>query len=90
MRAGYQPGPPLEQRPPRAGPGPAASSASAAAPIPEVMPPSEPSCPLCDADLVLAGDERSGDRVFCTYCGAPFVLTARKDDESGWDVEEDE
>ena len=25
-------------------------------------------------DLPLAGDESSGDEVFCTYCGAPFKL----------------
>jgi len=66
------------------------SSAARRAPIPRHMPPREPSCPLCDADLVLAGDERSGDRVFCSYCGVPVVLTARPDDEEGgWDAEED-
>jgi len=50
------------------------------------------SCPLCDADLVLAGDEKAGDSVVCTFCGAPFVLkqaAKRDDDAAGWDVEED-
>ena len=34
----------------------------------------ELSCPICSADLPLAGDERKGDEVFCTYCGAPSRL----------------
>jgi transcription elongation factor Elf1 len=46
------------------------------------------SCPVCSADLPLAGDERKGEEVFCTYCGAPCRLT-----ENAWsqecDVEED-
>ncbi len=33
-------------------------------------------CPICSADLPLAGDERKGDEVICTYCGAPCRLTA--------------
>ena len=34
------------------------------------------SCPVCNADFPLAGDERAGEEVFCTYCGAPCRLTA--------------
>ncbi len=34
----------------------------------------ELSCPICNADVPLAGDEKPGDEVFCTYCGAPFRL----------------
>ena len=34
------------------------------------------SCPVCSADFPLAGDEKAGEEVFCTYCGAPFRLTA--------------
>ena len=34
------------------------------------------SCPVCSADVPLSGDERKGDEVFCTYCGAPYRLTA--------------
>lgn len=52
----------------------------------------EIACPLCDADLVLAGDEKAGDSVVCTFCGAPFVLKrtpARDDDSEGWDVDDD-
>jgi len=45
-------------------------------------------CPVCNVDLPLAGDERSGDEVYCVSCGAPCVL---KGDPSEADcvVEED-
>ncbi len=36
----------------------------------------ELSCPICDADLPLAGDERKGDQIFCEYCRAPSRLSA--------------
>jgi len=45
-------------------------------------------CPICSADLPLAGDEKKGDEVFCTYCGAPGHLTDDAGSE-GCDVEED-
>ena len=52
--------------------------------------PAELPCPICNADLPLAGDERLGDDVYCTYCGAPSVLVGRdKDDPDTWDLEED-
>ena len=45
-------------------------------------------CPVCQADLPLAGDEQGGDEVFCTYCGAPCkVLRKSSDDEI--EIEED-
>ena len=47
------------------------------------------SCPVCDADLIFAGDEHPGDQVVCSYCGAPFLLTKRAEDEKDWEVEED-
>ena len=48
------------------------------------------SCPICSADLPLAGDERKGDEVFCTFCGAPFRLQkTMKDDEEEISLEED-
>ncbi len=55
------------------------------------MPPRELSCPVCDADLLLAGDERPGDVVHCSFCSAPFVLqkSAKDDDDALWEVEED-
>lgn len=50
------------------------------------------SCPVCDADLSFGGDERAGELVHCTFCGAPFLLRARPkadDDEAAWELEED-
>jgi DNA-directed RNA polymerase subunit RPC12/RpoP len=53
----------------------------------------DPACPVCDADLILAGDEHAGDLVHCTYCGAPFLLRqrprAQDEDEKRWELEED-
>ena len=46
------------------------------------------SCPVCRADLLLAGDEEKGDEVFCAYCGAPFRLTASAGSED-CEAEED-
>ena len=46
------------------------------------------SCPVCSADLPLAGDEQKGDDVYCTYCGAPCKLTASARSED-CDLEED-
>jgi hypothetical protein len=43
------------------------------------------SCPVCNADLPLTGDEKVGDEIFCTYCGAPCRLMVRpkkKDQEN--------
>jgi uncharacterized Zn-finger protein len=34
----------------------------------------ELSCPICSADFMLGGDEKPGDEVFCSYCGAPCRL----------------
>jgi hypothetical protein len=34
----------------------------------------ELSCPVCSADFALGGDERAGEEVFCSYCGAPCRL----------------
>ncbi len=48
------------------------------------------SCPVCSADLLLEGDERPGDEVFCTYCGAPCRVTKRPSGEDeDYEVEED-
>lgn len=46
------------------------------------------SCPICNADVPLAGDERLGDEVFCTYCGAPCKVVSGEDEET-FDLEED-
>jgi hypothetical protein len=52
------------------------------------MPTPELSCPVCSADLPLAGDEKAGEEVFCTFCGAPSRLTAAASSED-CDLEED-
>ena len=28
----------------------------------------ETSCPYCEADIPLDGDEKSGDEIYCSYC----------------------
>ena len=45
-------------------------------------------CPICNADVPLAGDERLGDEVFCTYCGSPCKVIGGEDPET-FDLEED-
>lgn len=49
---------------------------------------SEVTCPICSADVPLAGDEKRGEEVFCTVCGAPLKLADGKDDDS-FEAEED-
>ncbi len=39
------------------------------------------------ADVPLSGDERAGDEVHCTYCGAPLKISGPTSDE--YDLEED-
>jgi len=56
---------------------------------PEDMAKGDQSCPVCDAELIFAGDEHPGDQVVCSYCGAPFLLTKRAEHEKDWEVEED-
>ena len=46
------------------------------------------SCPVCSADLPVAGDERPNNEIFCTYCGAPCRLTKLASDDD-CEVEED-
>jgi hypothetical protein len=46
------------------------------------------SCPICSADFLLAGDEKKGEEVFCTFCGTPCRLTAAATAEDV-EVEED-
>jgi hypothetical protein len=47
------------------------------------------SCPICQADLPLDGDEKAGDEVICSYCGAPSrIITGKKDE--GLEAEEEE
>ena len=46
-------------------------------------------CPICDADVPMAGDERTGDVVYCTYCGAPLRVGKLSLDEDPELAEED-
>ncbi len=36
-------------------------------------------CPICDADIPLDGDEKTGDLVLCSYCKVTFRLIRKKD-----------
>lgn len=45
------------------------------------------SCPVCDADVPLAGDEKKGDEVYCSYCRA--ALTVKSVDEEEIELEDD-
>jgi DNA-directed RNA polymerase subunit RPC12/RpoP len=51
------------------------------------------SCPVCNADLPLSGDEHVGDEIFCTYCGSPCRLMVKpkkgKDQADEYAAEED-
>ncbi len=42
---------------------------------------------MCNADLLLSGDEKPGEEVYCTYCGAPCRITQGASE--AFDVEED-
>ena len=46
-------------------------------------------CPVCDADLLFAGDEVKGDTVLCGYCGAPYTVKKVATPDADWDLEED-
>lgn len=49
---------------------------------------SEITCPMCNADVPLAGDERRGDEIFCSVCSAPLKLKGDYGDED-LEAEED-
>lgn len=36
-------------------------------------------CPICDADIPLDGDEKTGDLVLCSFCKVTLKLVKRKD-----------
>lgn len=52
------------------------------------MPTRDLSCPVCSADFPLSGDEKPGEEVYCTYCGAPCRLSGKPDSED-CSIEED-
>ena len=49
----------------------------------------ELTCPVCSADFPLGGDERPGEEVYCTYCGAPCKLTGGGGSFDDLELEED-
>jgi hypothetical protein len=46
-------------------------------------------CPICNADVPLNGDERPGEEIFCTFCGAPLRLDGNPSGEEECSLEED-
>ncbi len=39
-------------------------------------------CPMCDVEIPMAGDEKVGESVYCPYCQTPLALRKeRKTDE---------
>ncbi len=46
-------------------------------------------CPACDAEILLDGNEKQGDEVFCSYCNVPFRVTKAAGEDSDIEVEED-
>jgi len=48
---------------------------------------SELACPVCSADVPLAGDERPGEEMACAFCGAPLTLAGKSEDDM--ELEED-
>ena len=35
-------------------------------------------CPVCDAELILDGDERAGDTVYCSFCSSTIKVYSSK------------
>lgn len=35
-------------------------------------------CPMCDADIPVSGDEDIDSEIFCTYCQTPLKLRKKK------------
>jgi len=46
------------------------------------------SCPVCDAEMPLAGDERPGEETSCYYCQTPLVLKKSKEKDELYFVED--
>ena len=36
-------------------------------------------CPICEADIPLDGDEKTGDLILCSYCKVTFKMVKSKD-----------
>ena len=39
------------------------------------------SCPMCDAEVTITGEEKIGEEVFCPFCSTPLKLKKTKTDE---------
>ncbi len=39
------------------------------------------SCPICNADIPLSGDEKPGEEVYCTFCSAPLLVKGESSDD---------
>jgi hypothetical protein len=35
-------------------------------------------CPVCDADIIMDGDEKPGDRIYCSYCNSTIKIHRQK------------
>ncbi len=46
----------------------------------------ELSCPICNADVPMSGEERVGDEICCAYCEAPLRIHGSAED---MDLEDD-
>jgi hypothetical protein len=46
----------------------------------------EMTCPICEADIPLDGDEKTGDLILCSYCKVTFKMVKAKDK---WVLEDD-
>lgn len=38
-------------------------------------------CPVCEADLLMNGDEKPGDYLYCSYCNSSIKINAVKGSE---------
>ncbi|WKZ32148.1 MAG: hypothetical protein QY316_09545 [Thermodesulfobacteriota bacterium] len=38
-------------------------------------------CPMCDVEVPMAGDEKIGESVYCPYCQTPLALRKEKETE---------
>lgn len=45
-------------------------------------------CPMCDAEIPVSGDEKVGESIYCPYCQIPLRLRKRKGTEEVY-LEED-
>ncbi|MBW2038304.1 MAG: hypothetical protein JRI46_01710 [Deltaproteobacteria bacterium] len=38
----------------------------------------EVTCPFCDAEIPLDGDEKEGEEIYCSYCHMKLILERRE------------